>query len=74
MGFTSRMFVDASALTAMLVDESDGQDLLERLQNHTHRFTSPLTVWETVLAVAHVLGIDVKAALWKNFLHSWVSA
>jgi len=46
----------------MLVDESDGQDLLERLQNHTLRFTSPLAVWETVLAVARVLGIEVKAA------------
>jgi ribonuclease VapC len=56
------MFVDASALTAMLVDERDGQELLARMQNHALRVTSPLAVWETVLAVARVLGLEIKAA------------
>jgi ribonuclease VapC len=56
------MFVDASALTAMLVDERDARELLARLQNATTRITSPLAVWETVLAVARILGLEIDAA------------
>jgi ribonuclease VapC len=56
------MFLDASALTAMLVDERDARELLARMQNYTIRITSPLAVWESVLAVARVLGLDIKAA------------
>ena len=56
------MFVDASALTAMLTDEADARELLARAQNYPLRFTSPLTVWETVIAVARVLGIEVRNA------------
>jgi len=56
------MFVDASALTAMLTEETDARQLLARAQNHPVRFTSPLAVWETVIAVARVLGIDVRNA------------
>jgi len=56
------MFVDASALTAMLTNEQDARELLARLQNASQRTTSPLAVWETVLAVARVLGLEVKDA------------
>jgi len=56
------MFADASALTAMLVDEQDASELLARVQNYSVRITSPLAVWETVLAVARVLGLEIKAA------------
>lgn len=56
------MFVDASALTAMLVDERDARELLARVQNYAVRTTSPLAVWETVLAVARILGVDIGAA------------
>ncbi len=56
------MFVDASALTAMLLDERDARELLARLQNASIRITSPLAIWETVLAVARILGLDIKAA------------
>jgi ribonuclease VapC len=56
------MFLDASALTAMLVDERDARELLARMQNYTVRTTSPLAVWETVLAVARVLGLDIRTA------------
>ena len=56
------MFVDASALTAMLVDERDARELLARMQRHALRITSPLAVWETVLAVARILGLEVKEA------------
>jgi ribonuclease VapC len=56
------MFVDASALTAMLVDERDARELLARLQNYAVRTTSPLAVWETVLAVGRILGVDIGTA------------
>jgi ribonuclease VapC len=56
------MFIDASALTAMLVDERDASELLARVQNYALRITSPLAVWETVLAVARILGLEVKVA------------
>lgn len=54
------MFVDASALTAMMTDESDARSLLARMQNDTERTTSPLAVWETVIAVARILGLSVR--------------
>ena len=56
------MFVDASALTAMLVSEQDAYELLMRMQTYDRRITSPLAVWETVLAVARVLALDLKSA------------
>ncbi len=56
------MFVDASALTAMLTNEADARELLARAQKYPARFTSPLAVWETAIAVARVLGIDVQDA------------
>lgn len=56
------MFVDASALTAMLTDEVDARALLARLQNHPKRTTSPLAVWETVIAVARILGLPIQEA------------
>lgn len=56
------MFVDASALTAILTDETDARALLARLQNTTRRITSPLAVWESVVAVARSLGSEVADA------------
>ena len=56
------MFVDASALTAMLTDESDARQLLARLQNAHTRITSPLAVWETTIAVARILGLPIRGA------------
>ncbi|TKT81414.1 type II toxin-antitoxin system VapC family toxin [Aquamicrobium sp. LC103] len=51
------MFVDASALTAMLTNEEDARELLSRLQRSKVRMTSPLAVWETTIAVARILGL-----------------
>lgn len=53
------MFVDASALTAILADEGDAPELLARLQKARIRITSPLAVWETVLAVSRNLDLEV---------------
>lgn len=53
------MFVDASALCAMLTNENDAAQLLTRLQPHTRRITSPLAVWETVVAVSRILDLPM---------------
>jgi ribonuclease VapC len=53
------MFVDASALTVILANESDGPELLARLENGRSRMTSALAVWETTIAVARILGLTI---------------
>ena len=53
------MFVDASALTSMITGEADATELLARLGNHGARETSPLAVWETVVAVSRILDLSV---------------
>jgi ribonuclease VapC len=56
------MFVDASALTAILAGEADGPELLARLEKGRSRMTSPLAVWETTIAVARILGLSISEA------------
>ena len=56
------MFIDASALTALLTDEDEARELLARLQQSRTRLTSPLAVWEAAVAVARVLGLSVSVA------------
>ena len=56
------MFVDASALTAILTDEADARALVARLQRARRRMTTPLAVWETVVAVARRLDLSVPDA------------
>lgn len=53
------MFVDASALTAILTDEDDARSLYARLETYPRRTTSPMAVWEAVLAVARRLKLDI---------------
>ncbi|MEH6952846.1 type II toxin-antitoxin system VapC family toxin (plasmid) [Nitrobacter sp. NHB1] len=56
------MFIDASALTAMLTDEDEARELLARLQQAATRLTSPLAVWEAAIAVARVLDLPIVEA------------
>lgn len=56
------MFVDASALTAILGNESDAASLLARLQRGRVRITSPLAIWETVLAISRLLDMSIRDA------------
>lgn len=56
------MFIDASALTAILVGEADAPDLAGRMQRGRPLRTSPIAVWETSVAVARLLGLPVPAA------------
>jgi ribonuclease VapC len=46
------MFVDASAIVAMLTDEAEGDALAECLATASERYTSAIAIFETVAAVA----------------------
>ena len=56
------MFVDASALTAMMTSEADAAQLIARMERYPRRITSPLAVWETSVAVARILGLAITEA------------
>lgn len=58
----SGMFVDASALCAVLLDEPDGDAFKTRLAESVAILTSPLAVFETALAVHSRLGLPFDAA------------
>ncbi|MES0150325.1 type II toxin-antitoxin system VapC family toxin [Mesorhizobium sp. M0012] len=56
------MFIDASALTALMTNEDDARELLARMQQTGKRLTSPLAVWEAAIAVARVLDLAISEA------------
>ena len=56
------MFIDASAVTALLTNEDEARELLARLQQTQRRLTSPLAVWEAAIAVARVLDLAIEEA------------
>jgi ribonuclease VapC len=48
------MFVDASALVAIIGEEDDGQALAERFERVERSYTSALAVYEATLALARI--------------------
>ncbi len=46
------MFVDASAIFAIIAQESDWRKLSERLTRADQIFVSPLSIWEAVVGLA----------------------
>lgn len=56
------MFVDASALVALVVGEPEAAALASRMERTGSRRTSPIAVYETVAAVARILDIAVGEA------------
>lgn len=64
------MFIDASAIVAMLTDEADGDMLAERLASSSTRYTSGIAIFETVAAVArkNSFSIDEARGLVARFL------
>jgi len=53
------MFVDASAIVAILAREEDAGPLAARLGQARRAFTSPVAVYETVLGLARVTSIPL---------------
>ena len=46
------MFIDASAIVAILLDEARGDDLAIVLARSTIKLTSPIAIWEAVARLA----------------------
>jgi ribonuclease VapC len=56
------MFLDASAIVAILVEESDAAALARRLEQSAQPCTSPIAVYEAVAGVARRLNVTIRAA------------
>jgi ribonuclease VapC len=56
------MFLDASAMVAILVEEGDAATLTRRLEQAAEPCTSPIAIWEAVAAVARVSNVPIRAA------------
>jgi len=56
------IFVDASALLAILTHEDDADDLADRLEADPDRLCSALSVWETTVGLCRIHGLSVAAA------------
>lgn len=56
------MFIDASVLVAILLRESDADELAGRFEVNSRRVTSPLVVWETAVAVSRALNLTIPEA------------
>lgn len=53
------MFVDASALCAILALEDDAEEIVRRIRVAERRITSPLAIWETVVNLTRLNGLDL---------------
>lgn len=56
------MFVDASAIVAMMTDENDAKKLAARLEVSKARLTSAIAVFESTAGVARILALPVAQA------------
>lgn len=56
------MFVDASALCAILALEDEAEDFAKRIRSAERRITSPLAVWETVINLPRLNGFDLETS------------
>lgn len=56
------MFVDASAIVAMMTDEDQARTLAVRLESSATRLTSAVAVFEATAAVARILALPVRDA------------
>ena len=56
------MFLDASAMVAILVDESDAASLTKRLERAVAPCTSPIAIYEAVAGVARARTVEIQTA------------
>jgi ribonuclease VapC len=56
------MFVDASAIVAILVEESDAASLTKRLEQAVAPCTSPIAIYEAAAGVARVRSVEIRTA------------
>jgi ribonuclease VapC len=56
------MFLDASAMIAMLADEAEGDAFADALAAASIRLTSPIAVWESVAGLAREYALSIPEA------------
>jgi ribonuclease VapC len=56
------MFIDASALTALMTVEDGSMHLFARVERAKTRITSPLAIWETAVAISRKTGLEIEQA------------
>jgi|SRR5690349_23720993 ribonuclease VapC len=56
------MFIDASALVAMLADETDGDAFADALARADHRLTSAIAIWEAVAGLVRTYTLSIPEA------------
>ncbi|XUP61539.1 type II toxin-antitoxin system VapC family toxin (plasmid) [Allorhizobium sp. Av2] len=66
------MFIDASAIVAMLTDEQNGDHIAGRMQAAKSRLTSPIAVFEATITVARILDLPIGDA--KATVESFIEA
>lgn len=57
------MFVDASAIVAILTEEAEAQALAEALESAPEPITSPIAVWEAAASISRKTGRRADAEL-----------
>jgi ribonuclease VapC len=55
------MFVDASALVAIIAGEHDGVMLADRLDTAQRRYTSPIALYEATMGLLRIRGVAIDA-------------
>ena len=56
------IFVDASAMIALMAGEADADDLADRLGAETRRLCSAISVWETIAGLCRSYTFSVRSA------------
>jgi ribonuclease VapC len=56
------MFVDASAIIAMLANEKEGDAFADALQGAASRLTSPIAIWEAVAGLVRSYALSISEA------------
>jgi ribonuclease VapC len=57
------VFVDASAIVAILTDEAEAEELAATLDSARESMTSPIAVWEAAVSIARKTGRRAEAEL-----------
>jgi ribonuclease VapC len=65
------VFVDASALIAIIAGEPEADTLVDLLETEPRRLCSPISIWETIAGLCHSYTFSVPAARdhVQRFLH-----
>ena len=56
------MFLDASAIIAILAQESDGPELAARIDRSERAYISPIAIYEVVLAIGRIGNVPITTA------------